>query len=112
MSPIAASRRAVLLRFLFDCHCRRNCGRLRLNGGLGGGGVTCMTLLYYSDAAKSAQDRANGHLDVLSAIPIEYRDAVLEQCNERELARGELIWAQGDPAQYVAFLFSGKAMSW
>jgi CRP-like cAMP-binding protein len=58
------------------------------------------------------EDRANGHLDVLSSIPAEYRDAVLEQCKERVLARGELIWAQGDPAQYVAFLFSGKAMSW
>jgi CRP-like cAMP-binding protein len=57
-------------------------------------------------------DDSNGHLDVLSAIPIEYRDAVLVQCKERVLARGELIWAQGDAAQYVAFLFSGKAMSW
>jgi CRP-like cAMP-binding protein len=58
------------------------------------------------------EDRANGHLDVLSSIPLEYRDAVLEQCKERVLARGELIWSQGEPAQYVAFLFSGKAMSW
>lgn len=58
------------------------------------------------------EDRANGHLDVLSSIPLEYRDAVLEQCKERVLVRGELIWAQGDPAQYVAFLYSGKAMSW
>ena len=58
------------------------------------------------------EDRASGHLDVLSSIPIEFRDAVLELCNERVLARGELIWVQGDPAQYVAFLASGKAMSW
>jgi CRP/FNR family transcriptional regulator, cyclic AMP receptor protein len=55
--------------------------------------------------------RADGHLDVLSSIPPAYREAVLEQCKERVLARGELIWAQGDPAQYVAFIFSGKAMS-
>lgn len=61
---------------------------------------------------RTREDRANGHLDVLSSIPVEYRDAVLEQCNERTLARSELIWSQGDPAQYVAFLFSGKAMSW
>ena len=60
---------------------------------------------------RTREDRANGHLDVLSAIPIEYRDAVLEQCHERVLARGELIWAQGDRAQYVAFIASGKAMS-
>jgi CRP/FNR family transcriptional regulator len=57
-------------------------------------------------------DRASGHLDVLSAIPIEYREAVLEQCHERQITRGDLIWSQGEPARYVAFLFSGKAMSW
>ena len=61
---------------------------------------------------RAHEDRASGHLDVLSAIPAEYRNAVLEQCNERVLPRGGLIWAQGDPAQYVAFLYSGKAMSW
>ncbi|MEJ0048818.1 MAG: Crp/Fnr family transcriptional regulator [Rhodospirillales bacterium] len=61
---------------------------------------------------KKHEDRVDGHLDVLSSIPSEYRDAVLEQCKERVHARSELIWAQGEPAQYVAFLFSGKAMSW
>jgi CRP-like cAMP-binding protein len=56
--------------------------------------------------------RANGHLDVLNAIPAEDRAAVLAQCNERTVAKGALVWAQNDPAQYVAFLASGKAMSW
>lgn len=56
--------------------------------------------------------RADGHLDVLGTIPPVYKKAVLDQCNRRVLARGELIWSQGDPAAYVAFIFSGKAMSW
>jgi len=58
------------------------------------------------------ETRADGHLDVLNAIPAEDRATVLAQCNERTVARGALIWAQNDPAQYVAFLVSGKAMSW
>ncbi len=56
--------------------------------------------------------RADGHLDVLGSIPPAYRKAVLEQCKRRVLARGELIWSQGEPSQYVAFLVSGKVMSW
>jgi CRP-like cAMP-binding protein len=56
--------------------------------------------------------RADGHLDVLGAIPPAYRKAVLEQCERRVLAKGELVWSQGEPAQHVAFLVSGKAMSW
>jgi CRP-like cAMP-binding protein len=55
--------------------------------------------------------RSDGHLDVLGSIPPVYRSAVLEQCERRTFAKGELIWTQGDPADYVAFLVSGKAMS-
>jgi CRP-like cAMP-binding protein len=55
--------------------------------------------------------RTDGHLDVLGSIPAAYRKAVLEQCERRVLARGESIWTQGEPAEYVAFLLSGKAMS-
>ncbi|MBI4204295.1 MAG: Crp/Fnr family transcriptional regulator [Betaproteobacteria bacterium] len=54
----------------------------------------------------------DGHLDVLGSIPPVYRKAVFEQCGRQMLARGELIWSQGETAKYVAFLFSGKAMSW
>jgi CRP-like cAMP-binding protein len=54
----------------------------------------------------------DGHLDVLGSIPPTYRKAVLEQCKRRVLAKGELIWSQGEPSQYVAFLVSGKVMSW
>ncbi len=60
---------------------------------------------------RAGGDRANGHLDVLSAIPIAYREAVLERCNKRQFARRDLIWSQGDTATYVAFLSSGTAMS-
>lgn len=58
-----------------------------------------------------AASRSVGHLDVLGSIPAEYRDAVLAQCERRVLAKGRAIWRQGEPAQYVAFLVSGKAMS-
>jgi CRP-like cAMP-binding protein len=54
---------------------------------------------------------ADGHLDVLGSIPAVYRSAVLEQCERREFSKGQLIWTQGEPADYVAFLVSGKAMS-
>lgn len=54
---------------------------------------------------------ADGHLDVLGSIPAAYRSAVLEQCERRALAKGRLIWTQGEPADYVAFLAEGKAMS-
>lgn len=55
--------------------------------------------------------RTDGHLDVLGSIPAVYRKAVLEQCERRVLARGQTIWTQGEPAECVAFLLSGKAMS-
>jgi CRP-like cAMP-binding protein len=56
--------------------------------------------------------RADGDLDVLGSIPPAYRKAVLEQCERRVVAKGETVWVQGEPAQYVVFLVSGKAMSW
>jgi CRP-like cAMP-binding protein len=55
--------------------------------------------------------RADGHLDVLGSIPSAYRKAVLEQCERRTVAKGDTVWVQGEPAQFVAFLISGKAMS-
>lgn len=54
---------------------------------------------------------ADGHLDVLGSIPPVYRKAVLEQCKRRAFEKDQLIWLQGEPAEYVAFLISGKAMS-
>ena len=45
------------------------------------------------------------------SIPTEYRKSVLEQCERRVVAKGRTIWKQGDRAEYVGFLFSGKAMS-
>jgi CRP/FNR family cyclic AMP-dependent transcriptional regulator len=53
----------------------------------------------------------DGHLDVLGSIPAAYRSAVLEQCERRTLAKGDLIWSQGETADCVAFLASGKVMS-
>jgi CRP-like cAMP-binding protein len=55
--------------------------------------------------------RSSGHLDVLGSIPPAYRQAVLEQCERRPVAKGKTVWAQGERADFVAFLYSGKAMS-
>lgn len=55
--------------------------------------------------------RTDGHLDVLAAIPPEYRAAVIEQCERRTLRKGQIIWTQGEPAEFIAFLVKGKAMS-
>ena len=52
-----------------------------------------------------------GHLDVLGSIPAEYRQSVLEQCGRRRVKRNDVVWHQGDPANYVGFLVQGKAMS-
>ncbi len=61
--------------------------------------------------ARTQNARANGHLDVLGSIPPVYRKAVLDQCERRHVAKGQTVWRQGQPADCVAFLFSGKAMS-
>lgn len=61
--------------------------------------------------ARKVDARANGHLDVLGSIPPVYRQAVLDQCERRQIAKGKTVWSQGQPADYVAFVFSGKAMS-
>jgi CRP/FNR family transcriptional regulator, cyclic AMP receptor protein len=55
--------------------------------------------------------QTGGHLDVLSAIPAEYRIAVVGQCERRLVRKGKNIWTQGEHAEFVAFLVSGKAMS-
>lgn len=60
---------------------------------------------------KRVEAPLSGHLDVLGTIPGEYRQAVLEQCERRHVAKGKSVWSQGEPADYVAFLMSGKAMS-
>ena len=52
-----------------------------------------------------------GHLDVLGTVPSAYRQAILAQCTEREFAKGDIVWNQGDRAGYVAFLVEGAAMS-
>ncbi|MSQ55743.1 MAG: Crp/Fnr family transcriptional regulator [Betaproteobacteria bacterium] len=60
---------------------------------------------------KPKRERADGHLDVLGSIPAEYRHAVLQQCERRVVQKGGIIWSQGEPADYVAFLSSGRVMS-
>ena len=54
---------------------------------------------------------AHGHLDFISAIPVEYRQAVLEQCTRKSYRKGEIIWSQGEAARALAFLAQGKVLS-
>jgi len=63
------------------------------------------------NSSMKADVRPSGHLDVLGSIPPTYRQAVLEQCVRRQFAKGRTVWSQGEPADCVAFLFSGQAMS-
>jgi CRP-like cAMP-binding protein len=63
------------------------------------------------DAERSAAAPAYGHLDVIRAIPEEYRAAVLDQCTVKKYRKGEIIWAQGDAVHALAFLASGKVFS-
>jgi CRP-like cAMP-binding protein len=52
-----------------------------------------------------------GHMDVLGSIPKAYRKAVYGQCQTMEYKRGQALWHQGDSAESVGFLITGKAMS-
>ena len=60
---------------------------------------------------RKADSKSDGHLDVLGSIPPAYRQAVLEQCERRYVAKGKTVWSQGESADCVAFLYAGKAMS-
>jgi len=60
---------------------------------------------------RTRNDSAHGHLDVLAAVPPVYRKAVLDQCERRTARKGQVIWRQGESADFVAFIVSGKAMS-
>ena len=53
----------------------------------------------------------SGHLDVLAAIPEEHRQAVLEHCQVRKYRKGDVVWHQGEPAPFTAFVAEGKAVS-
>ena len=52
-----------------------------------------------------------GHHDVLAFIPVEYRNAVLQQCNRLLIKKGQILWNQGDTSEYVGFLAEGMMMS-
>lgn len=66
----------------------------------------------------AAHPRANGapldlrgHLDLLNSLNPHCREIVLTQCGRKSYRKGQVIWRQGDPADSLAFLLSGKAMS-
>lgn len=47
----------------------------------------------------------------MGSIPIQYRNAILQQCSRLRVRRGEILWAQGDPTEYVVFLAERILMS-
>lgn len=57
------------------------------------------------------ETRAHGHLDVLDGLPAACRDAVIERCKRRTVAKGKPLWTQGEPARFLAILTAGKVMS-
>jgi CRP-like cAMP-binding protein len=61
--------------------------------------------------SRAGAKAAHGHLDFFAAIPIEYREAVLEQCTVKRYRKGETVWSQGDAAHALAFLAAGKVFS-
>lgn len=54
---------------------------------------------------------AHGHLDFIAAIPVEYREAVLEQCTVKHYSKGEIVWSQGEAVHALAFVAAGKVFS-
>ena len=60
---------------------------------------------------RKADGRADGHLDVLGSIPPAYRQAVLEQCERRHVAKGKTVWSQGEPADCVALPDPGTGVT-
>lgn len=57
------------------------------------------------------EPRRHGHLDVLGSLSGPLRERVVGQCVKRRCRRGEAIWYQGEPADFVAFVTRGKAVS-
>lgn len=60
---------------------------------------------------RHAERRPDGHLDVLASIPPAERQTLIGCAERRVLKKGEAIWLQGEPADFVAVLAEGKAMS-
>jgi len=60
---------------------------------------------------RTAQD-THGHFDVMAGMDKACKDALLERCRARTVPKGNAVWMQGDPADYLAVVLSGKVMSW
>lgn len=56
--------------------------------------------------------RPHGHLDVLVGLPKACRDSVFERCRLVAIGKGDSVWRQGDPADYVVIVLAGKVISW
>jgi len=56
--------------------------------------------------------RPHGHLDVLDGLPPDCRNAVMARCQRRAVAKGKAVWKQGESADYLIIVVSGKVISW
>ena len=56
--------------------------------------------------------RPHGHFDVMSGLTSTCRDAVIECCKRGSVAKGKTVWRQGDRADYLVIVVSGKVISW
>jgi CRP-like cAMP-binding protein len=56
--------------------------------------------------------RPHGHFDVLDGLSSHCRNAVIARCRRRAVAKGKTVWRQGEPANYVVIVVSGKVISW
>lgn len=56
--------------------------------------------------------RPHGHFDVLDGLSLICKNAVIERCRRRVVAKGKTVWRQGEPADYVIIVLSGKVISW
>lgn len=50
-------------------------------------------------------------MDVLAAVPTEYRASILSQCRKHAFKKGAIVWNQGDETGHVGFLVTGAIMS-
>jgi len=56
--------------------------------------------------------RPDGHLAALDGLPPSCRSAVMGRCRRRAVTKGAAVWRQGEPADYVVIVVSGKVISW
>ncbi len=62
-------------------------------------------------AAKTVS-RPHGHFDMLQGLPETCRSAVISRCRPCAVGKGKAVWIQGEAAEYLVIVMSGKIISW